>query len=137
MTCLDHLADGLATYIRAGEINPNLYDSNGKLRLNFESAGQEVFLGAAFDQLRHASRDNATVLLHILDAIEIIGRESCSSEVRKELIRHIHLVQEETRDSALVEPDQQRIGQRCEMLARALQTASTRHGPTLNRDQAA
>jgi uncharacterized membrane protein len=124
MTCLDYLADGLASYIRSGEISPDLYDNNGKLRLNFESASQEEFLGAAFDQLRHASRDNATVLLHILDAIDIIGREECSSEVRQELIRHIHLVQEESQDGALVEPDQQRICLRCEMVEMELKTAS-------------
>jgi uncharacterized membrane protein len=124
MTCVDYLADGLASYIRSGEISPNLYDTNGKLRLNFEAASQAAFLGTAFDQLRHASRDNATVLLHILDAIEIIGREECSSEVRQELIRHIHLVQEESQDSDLVEPDQQRICLRCEMVEMELQSAA-------------
>jgi uncharacterized membrane protein len=96
MTCLDYLADGLVSYVGSGEISPNFYDHNGKLRLNFEPASQADLLGAAFDQLRHASRDNATVLLHILDAIDIIGREACSSEVRQELLRHIHLVQMES-----------------------------------------
>ena len=106
MTCLDYLAAGMASYVGADEISPNFYDESGKLRLNFEPASQAELLGAAFDQLRHASRDNALVLLHILDAIDIIGQEAGSSEVRQELIRHVHLVQEESRDGALVEPDQ-------------------------------
>ena len=123
MTCVDYLADGLATYFRSDEISPNIYDNNGKLRVNFEPANPEEFLGTAFDQLRHASRDNATVMLHILDAIEIIGRAECSSTVRQELIRHIQLVQEECRDSALVEPDRQRICLRCETVEMELITA--------------
>jgi uncharacterized membrane protein len=120
---MDYLADGLASYIRSGEISPNFYDDKGKLRLNFEPASPADFLGTAFDQLRHASRDNATVLLHILDAIDIIGREECSSEVYQELIRHVHLVQQESQDGALVEPDQQRICLRCERVEMELKTA--------------
>ena len=123
LTCLDYLAVGLAGYVRSAEISPNFYDHNGKLRLNFEPASQAELLGAAFDQLRHASRDNATVLLYILAAIDTIGQQACSSEVRQELIRHVHLVQTESRDGALVEPDQNRIGLRCEMVEMELKTA--------------
>jgi len=124
MTCLDYLAGGLASYVGSGEISPNFYDNNGKVRLNFEPASQAHLLGAAFDQLRHASRDNAIVLLQILDAIAIIGQEARSAEVRQELIRHVQLVQEESQDGALVEPDQHRICLRCEMVETELRTAN-------------
>ena len=125
MTCLDYLADGLAGYVRSGEIDPNFYDANGKARLNFEPASQAELLGAAFDQLRHASRDNATVLLHLLDAIAIIGQEARSAKVRQELIRHVQLVREESRGGALVELDQHQICLRSETVERELKTPST------------
>jgi uncharacterized membrane protein len=123
MTCMDYLAEGLASYVGSGEISSNFYDHKGKLRLNFEPTNQVDLLGAAFDQLRHASRDNATVLLHLLDAIDIIGQAACSSDVRRELIRHIHLVQMEGWGSALVEPDQQELDLHCEMVRMKLETA--------------
>lgn len=78
MTCLDYLADGLATYVRYDDISPNFFDSEGKLRLLFEPPMMTTLLGAAFDMLRHASCDNATVLLYMLDAIDVIGQAGFS-----------------------------------------------------------
>ena len=122
MTCLDYLADGLAKYVRYGESSPNFYDKDGRLRLVFEPADLEELLEAAFDMLRHASCDNASVLLAILDAIDDIGQEAKSTEVRQELLRHVHLVQAESQVGALIEPDRDRIRQRSEMVETNLDT---------------
>jgi uncharacterized membrane protein len=120
LTCLDHLADGLAKYVLFGESSPNFYDKDGRLRLVFAPATPEELLGAAFNMLRHASCDNASVLLHILDAIDIIGQKAKSLNVRRELLRHAHLVQAESQAGALIEADKQRIRQRCEMVEQKL-----------------
>ena len=114
MTCVDHLADGLAKYARSGEFTPNFYDKDGRLRLIFEPATLEELLCAAFDMLRHASCNNASVLLHMLDAINAIGQAAKSSEVRQELLRHVHLVQAESQAGALIEADKELIRLRCE-----------------------
>jgi uncharacterized membrane protein len=121
LTCLDHLADGLAQYVRFGESSPNFYDKDGRLRLVFASASLEELLGAAFDMLRHASCDNASVLLRMLDAIDAIGQAAKSPAARRELLRHVHLVQAESQAGALIEPDTQRIRQRCEMVENKLE----------------
>jgi uncharacterized membrane protein len=123
MTCLDYLADGLSSYVRSGETSPDFYDSDGKLRLIFEPATLAELLGAAFDQLRHASCDNASVLLHMLHAIDVIGHVTTSCEARQELLRHVQLVQAESQAGALVEPDKQRICLRCEMVETKIKTA--------------
>jgi uncharacterized membrane protein len=116
LTCLDYLADGLAKYLRSGESNPNFYDQDGRLRLIYESPLLVELLGAAFDMLRHASCDNASVLLAMLDAIDDIGQEAKSPEMCQELLRHARLVQAESQAGALVEADKQRIRLRCETL---------------------
>jgi uncharacterized membrane protein len=116
LTCLDYLADGLTKYARYGESSPNFFDKDGRLRLVFEPANLEELLGAAFDMLRHASCDNASVLLAILDAIDDIGREANSIDVRCELLRHVHLVQAESQAGALIEPDRERVCQRGKMV---------------------
>jgi uncharacterized membrane protein len=116
MTCLDYLAYGLARFARYGESNPNFYDDEGQLRLIYEPADLDELLGAAFDMLRHASCDNASVLLHMLNAIDAIRQEVKSTEARQELLRHIHLVQAESQVGNLTEQDRQDIRKRCELL---------------------
>lgn len=112
LTCLDHLADGLASYIKAGEISPRFYDRVGQLRLFFEPASLQELLGAAFNMLRHASSDNASVLLGMLEAIEAIGQAADADGARQELLRHASLVQAESLAGSLIEEDRQRIYQR-------------------------
>ena len=116
LTCLDYLADGLAKHAQYGETSSNFYDNDGRLRLVYEPADLVELLDAAFNMLRHASCDNASVLLAMLDAIDDIGQETKSPEVRQELLRHVHLVQAERQAGALVEQDRLNISQRCEML---------------------
>jgi uncharacterized membrane protein len=122
-TCLDYLADGLATYVQYEDINPNIYDDEGRLRLIFEPPSTAMLLGAAFDMLRHASSDNANVLLHLVDAIQFIGQATKSSEVRQELIHHVQLVEMESRAGSLIDQDKERIRLCCESAELNLQSA--------------
>ena len=111
----------------AGEKTQSIaYDSDGKLRLIFEPPTITTLLGAAFDMLRHASCDNATVLLYILDAIGTIGQAAKSPAVRQDLLRHVQLVQNESRTGHLIEPDQKRIRLSCEEVEMKLRTAESR-----------
>ena len=116
LACLDYLSEGLASFIRSGEISPYIYDTDGKLRLIFESVSSAELLRAAFDMLRHASCNNASVLLHMLDAIELIGQETKSPETHQELFRHVSLIHAESQASAIVEQECQSIRLRCESL---------------------
>jgi uncharacterized membrane protein len=118
MTCLDYLGAGLALMASHGERPSQIYfyDHTGRLGLVFESATLDQLLATAFDMLRHASSDNARVLLHLLDTIEVIGRASQWPEVRQELLRHVALVEAESLKGALVEPDKQAIRRRSEAL---------------------
>src|SRR5512137_1614617 len=109
MTCLDHIGDGLALFVRQGPIRSNIYDSHGQLRLIFEPVTFNELLSAAFDMLRHASADNARVLLHMLETIDVIGQETRSPEERQMLFRHVTLIQVESETGSLVEGDRQLI----------------------------
>ena len=64
---------------------------------------------AAFDMLRHASCDNASVLLHMLKVIDLIGQEVKTPEARQQLLRHVSLIQAESQAGALIEQDRQSI----------------------------
>ena len=109
MTCLDHLGDGLAQFIRQGERGSHYYDRDGRLRLVLEPVTFAELLSAAFDMLRHASCDNASVLLHMLAVIDAIGQEAQAPEARRLLLRHVSLIQAESEAGDLIEQDRQAI----------------------------
>jgi uncharacterized membrane protein len=106
MTCLDYIGDGLALFARRGEISPNIYDSHGNLRIVFDPVTFDELLSASFDILRHASCNNAGVLLHMLEIIEFIGKGTKSSEVRQNLLRHAALIETESQAGSLIKEDQ-------------------------------
>jgi uncharacterized membrane protein len=127
MTCLDYIAEGLALFVRQGEKRSHYYDLEGRLRLILEPVTFSELLGAAFDMLRHASCDNTSVLLHMLGAIDVIGREAGSYEARQELLCHINLIQAESQASRLIEADRQLIQHRSEALVMKLSYEGNRN----------
>ena len=122
MTCLDHIGEGLALFIRQGEKSSCYYDQNNQLRLFLEPVTFNELFAGAFDMLRHASCDNASVLLHMIKVIDAIGQETNSSKVRQELLRHVNLVQLESKAGAIIEVDRERISQRCIELVERLRS---------------
>ena len=105
MTCLDYIGAGLALFVRQGAISPNIYDSHGQLRLFFDPVTFDELLSAAFDMLRHASSDNADVLFHMLEIIDVISQDTKSPDDRQKLLRHAILIGEESQAGSLIEED--------------------------------
>ena len=122
MTCLDYIGEGLALFIQQGEKSPYYYDQDNRLRLVLEPVTFAELLSGAFDMLRHASCDNASVLLHMLEVIDAIGQEADSPKSRQELLRHVSLIQVESQAGAIIDRDRERISQRCTELADLLQS---------------
>ena len=81
MTCLDYIGEGLALFIKQGEKSSCYYDQDNKLRLVLEPVTFTELLYGAFNMLRHASCDNASVLLHMLDVIDAVGQEAGSLKI--------------------------------------------------------
>ena len=120
MTCLDHLGAGLAVYAERNGYQPYLYDSGNRLRVIFDPLTFGGLLDGAFNMIRHASRDNADVLLSLLDAIERIAARSSTADQRAELLRQVRLVEAESQTGSSIAWDQERVGRRCAELASRL-----------------
>ena len=116
MTCLDHLGAGLALYAEGIVARSYLYDSENRLRVIIDPLTFGELLDAAFNMIRRASRENADVLLSLLDAIETIAAKS-NAERRAELLRHVRLVEAESQASASADWDRERVSCRCTKLA--------------------
>jgi uncharacterized membrane protein len=116
MTCLDYVGNGLALFMRHGEKSTHYYDRDGQLRLVLEPVTFDELLSAAFDMLRHASCDNASVLLHMLKVINTISQEAKAPEARQKLLRHVCLIQAESQAGTLIEQDRQSINLSVEAL---------------------
>jgi uncharacterized membrane protein len=116
MTCLDYMGDGLAQFVRQRNDSPTIYDREGRLRIVLDPVTFDQLLDAAFDMLRHASCNNAKVLLHMVDVADAIGRETDSPEARRTLARHVALIEAESRAGNLVDEDRGVIGEKSEVL---------------------
>jgi len=127
MTCLDYLGEGLALFIRQGEKDPHFYCQDGRLCLIIEPVTFEGLFSSAFDMLRHCSCDNASVLLHMLEVIDVISHEAGSAKVknsikvRQELQRQVSLIQVESQAGELIEQDRQLIHRASDALKMKLQ----------------
>ena len=99
------------------------YDREGRLRLVLEPVNFAELVDAAFDMLRHASCDNASVLLHMLAVIDVIGREAQAPAARQLLQRHVRLIQAESQAGQLIEQDRESIHRSSEALLTKLEGA--------------
>jgi uncharacterized membrane protein len=95
-------------------------DRDGRLLLILEPVTFGDLLSAAFDMLRHASCNNASVLLHMLKVIEMISHEENAREMREQLLCHVSLIQAECRVGNLIEADRQSIHRSVESLRTTL-----------------
>lgn len=121
MTCLDYLGEGLALFLKQGEKNSCYYDQDMRLRLVLEPVTFTELLNNAFDMLRHASCDNASVMLHMLEVIKSLSQVTDSNNIREELIRHVEFIQGESNAGALIDSDRKRISQLSMELTNMLQ----------------
>ena len=117
MTCLDHISAGLVEFVQRIGQGSRYYDRDGRLRLFLEPVTFAELLSAAFDMLRHASCDNASVLLHMLEVIDVIGQATNAPAERQDLLRHVSLIHAESQAGALIEQDRQRIARSGEALS--------------------
>jgi uncharacterized membrane protein len=123
MTCLDYIGEGLAMFIQQGEKGSHFYDPDGRLCLILEPVRFDELLSTAFDMLRHCSCDNASLLQHMLEVIDVIGQEVGSPAPRQELLRHVNLILAESQAGELIEQDRQLIQRSCEALMMKLKEA--------------
>jgi uncharacterized membrane protein len=122
MTCLNYIGEGLALFIKQGEKSSCLYDQDNHLRLMLEPVTFTELLDNAFTMVRHASCDNASVLLHMLTVIDAIGTQVDSSKLCHALARHVNLIQAESKAGSIIESDREQISQRCKELADLFQS---------------
>jgi uncharacterized membrane protein len=118
MTCLDYLGDGLALFIGQESRHTHYFDQDGRLSFVFDPVTIDELLNTAFDMLRHASCDNVSVLLHMLEVIEVVGAKAKSPGALQKLLCHVSLIQAECEAGKLIEQDRHTI----HLYAQTLQT---------------
>jgi uncharacterized membrane protein len=124
MICLDYLGEGLALYLRQNEPASHYHDRHGQLRLVLDPVTFDELVSASFDMLRHAGRDSAQFLRHMLGVIAAIGTEIRSPAPCQTLLRQVSLIREEARASGLIDEDRRSICRSADLLEEALPCAS-------------
>ncbi|WP_083523411.1 DUF2254 domain-containing protein [Methanofollis ethanolicus] len=123
MMCLDYLGEGLALYLRQGEPTSRYHDRYGRLRLVTEPVTFGELVSESFDTLRHAGRDSAPVLRHMLDVIAAVGTEVTSPGPCQTLRRQVSLIRDEVRTSSLIDEDRRSICRNADLVEAALPCA--------------
>lgn len=124
LTCLDYIGEGLALFVRQDERSSRYFEVDGGPGFALEPVTFDELLSAAFDMLRHASCDNASVLLHMLEVIDLIGQETKAPATLQSLLRHVRLIQAEGQASNLIEEDRQSIYRSSQVLQTKLEAAA-------------
>jgi uncharacterized membrane protein len=121
MTCLSYIGEGLALFIKQGEKGSLYYDRDHQLRLILETITFPELIKNAFDMIRHASRDNASVMIHLLEVINSISKEVDSKVANLELFHQVNLIMEEANAGSIIESDCKEITQICMEISNSLQ----------------
>lgn len=73
MMCIDRLAEAYAKMRSRRDPNPYLYDERGVLRAKMRFRSSEDYLHLIFDQIWHYGIKDLKVVMHVLEAICLIG----------------------------------------------------------------
>ncbi len=102
--CVDWLAASLTEAARCGLREPHHRDGDGRLRVVAVSPGFSGLPGAAFDEIRRHGRVYVGMRLHLLGALEQIGKATTVEIHRREVRRHVEMIYSESAVQ-VAEPD--------------------------------
>lgn len=92
ITCIDTLTGTLCYLCEAKFPSPYRHDSDGNLRLIQKPLTFTGMIDAAFHQIRQYGKDNPAVLIHLMESLSTIYKESFTSEQRNAVRRHADMV---------------------------------------------
>lgn len=109
IACIDRLGELLALTMDLRTGTYALHDDEERPRVLIDFDGFEVYLGIAFDQIRHYGAGDATVMLHLLETLNKLSRKTDEALSRRALIAMAERSVEEARMQSLPQADLARI----------------------------
>jgi uncharacterized membrane protein len=109
ISCIDRLGELLELTLGLRTGTYAIRDDEGQPRVLIEFDGFEVYLGIAFDQIRHYGAGDVTVMMHLLETMKRLGRASGDPAIQRHLVAMAERVVDETRLQSLPEADRARI----------------------------
>ena len=109
ISCIDRLAELLDLTLEMRTGTYVSWDDEERTGVMIEFDGFDVYLRIAFDQIRHYGAGDVTVMMHLLETLEELGRTSDDPAIRRPLVAMAELAVDETRLQSLPEADRVRI----------------------------
>lgn len=109
LLCIDRLREllVLAIDLRSGWFS--IWDDEEQLRVLIEFDGFDVYLGIAFGQVRHYGAGDATVVMHLLEALHELDEHTTSLADHQQIREMAALTVEESELQSLPQYDRARI----------------------------
>jgi uncharacterized membrane protein len=126
INCVDRLGAALCRLAGREIPSPYRYDEEGRLRLVADRSTLAGIVDSAFNQIRQACRDDASVTIRLLECIAAVGRHAGDGEFLVALRRHADLIRRGA--EALPEPaDRDEVEARYALVVKTI--GLTRPGP--------
>lgn len=109
IACIDRLGELLALTMELRSGTYALHDDEERQRVLIDFDGFEVYLGIAFDQIRHYGAGDAMVMLHLLETLNKLNLKTDEGLSRRALIAMAERSVEEVRLQSLPQADLARI----------------------------
>ena len=107
--CIDRLAELLDLALKMAPGTYVIRDDDEQVRVLVDLVGFEVYLGVAFDQVRHYGAGDVTVTLHLLETLEALNRKTNDPVSRRNLKSMAELAVEEALGQSHPKADQARM----------------------------
>jgi uncharacterized membrane protein len=124
--CLNRL--GVALCMLAERIVPSsyYYDNYGKLRIIADPISFEHMTGVSFNLIRQYGRNNADVLISMLNTITAVAAHARAKAEREVLVKHAQLILEDGNAALPSAYDKQRVRQAYNEALKAAQNVDVR-----------
>ncbi|YAF97371.1 MAG: DUF2254 domain-containing protein [Nodularia sp. CChRGM 3473] len=110
--CIDRLGAGLCYLVQRQFPSPYRYDDDNQLRVIAQSVNFEGIVDQAFNQIRQYGRSDASVTIHLLEAIALVATYTQNPQYREVLRHHADMIERGSHEGLLEPQDRQDVQDR-------------------------
>lgn len=127
MTCVDRLGAAIGRLAKRNIPSAYRHDDEAKLRIIARPVNFSEVLDAAFHQIRQNARNNVSVIIRMLTALEAIAIQVTRESDRESVMRHAEMLQRGCEEAVCEENDRSAVRRQFERVKKVHQSGHDHH----------